>query len=961
MNSYHSFGVLEKDRERASDKTSDPLQLTRRSMRNLRFLPLLLCLVAVPAGSQGRTRARPVARAITSPQAQFGHNIGDDYFLANYTQMLDYWRKLDRESDRMRLVRIGTTAEGRPMWMAIVTSPENFKKLARYQEISRRLALAENLTDAQAHALAVEGKSVVWIDGGLHASEVLGAQQLIETAYELVSRSDPETLRFLRDDIILLVPANPDGQELVSNWYMRDADTLKRTTSRLPRLYHKYAGHDNNRDSYMASQPETQAMDSILFRAWYPQIMYNHHQTGPIGTVIFAPPFRDPFNYNFDPLVPMELDLVGAAMHSRFVAEGKPGATMRSGSSYSTWWNGGLRTTVYFHNMIGLLTEAIGNPTPMEIPLVPEKLLPKGDYPMPIQPQKWHFAQSIAYELTANRAVLDVASRYRETLLYNIYQMGRNSIERGSTDSWTVTPRKVAALTAAIPQDSARPQGGDAGGGGGGGGRAVTTSPADLATYTRIMRSPADRDPRGYIIPADQPDFLTATKFVNALIKTGIEIDRGTSAFTVDGKSYPAGSYVVKTAQAFRPHILDMFEPQDHPNDIPYPGGPPTPPYDNAGWTLAYQMGVQFDRILDGFSGPFTRVTGFARVPAPRVGPAAAGYAFSHSQNDAFYAVNRLLAHGDTVYTLRNALSINGRTYDVGTFYVPAKTSTRSFLARLAQEKGLQFDPFHTEVSPASLQRIRPARIALWDQYGGAITSGWARFILEQFDFPYEVVYPQTLDAGNLISKFDVLILPDGATFARSTARTPRINPEDIPPEYRDRLGAMTVAKTVPQLSEFLNAGGTIMAIGSATDLGTQLQLPIANALVDSAGRTLPRARFYVPGSILAMRVDTTAELAQGMRPTTDFYYDNAPAFRLLPAAEPRGIKRIVWIDNPSPLRSGWAWGQRYLSGVTEVLQAPVGKGMLVLFGPDPYFRSQPHGTFKLLFNGLLYRNDLGD
>src|SRR6478735_12469359 len=164
----------------------------------------------------------------------------------------------------------------------------------------------------------------------------------------------------------------------------------------------------------------------------------------------------------------------------------------------------------------------------MEIPLVPDKLLPRGDLPLPIQPQKWHFAQSIAYELTANRAVLDVASRYRETFLYNIYRMGRNSIERGSTDTWTTTPKRVAALQAAIPQDTARPQGGDAGGGGGG--RPTTTSPADFATYTRIMRNPADRDPRGYIIPADQPDFPTATKFVNALIKTGIQVDRATSA-----------------------------------------------------------------------------------------------------------------------------------------------------------------------------------------------------------------------------------------------------------------------------------------------------------------------------------------------------------------------------------------------------------------------------------------------
>src|ERR1700693_722555 len=190
-------------------------------MRRLIFLPFLFVVPAL----------LPAQSKITSPRTQFGHNIGDDYFLVNYSQMIDYWRKLDRESDRMKMVRIGTSAEGRPMWMAIITSPQNHKKLLRYQEISRRLALAENLTDAKAHSLAAEGKAVVWIDGGLHATEVLGAQQLIQTVYELVSRTDPETLRFLRDDIILCVPANPDGQDLVSNWYMREADTLKRSTS----------------------------------------------------------------------------------------------------------------------------------------------------------------------------------------------------------------------------------------------------------------------------------------------------------------------------------------------------------------------------------------------------------------------------------------------------------------------------------------------------------------------------------------------------------------------------------------------------------------------------------------------------------------------------------------------------------------------------------------------------------
>ena len=635
----------------------------------------------------------------------------------------------------------------------------------------------------------------------------------------------------------------------------------------------------------------------------------------------------------------------------------------------------------------------------------------------PIDPQPvWHFRQSVDYSVTANYAVLDYASRQRDELLFNIYRMGRNSIEKGSRDNWTTTPSDIAAVERTIAESGGAAQlAGEqtsadetaAGGRGGRGGRARAVGPAgtgavgnpvapfgngtDMKFFNTVLRDPAKRDPRGYIVPSNQPDFPTATKFINTLRHVGVTVMRATSPFTVNGKTYPTGSFVVKTAQAFRPHILDMFEPQDHPNDIPYPGGPPTPPYDNAGWTLAYQMGVQFDRILDPFSGPFTPIVGFAKPPRQHVGPAAAGYALSHSVNDAFAAVNRLLARGEEVYTLLRPISINGRTYDIGTFYIPAKPGTEAILSRLAGERGLTFDPFHTEVSSTSLKRLRPARIALWDQYGGSITGsrcGRTASVRTAAGSPDpraqsdrtiqlrrrdpkprhrpillgQVVYPQTLDAGNLISKFDVLILPDGVTFARPNARSaPRINPDDIPAEYRDRLGNLTVARTIPQLQEFLNAGGTILAIGSATDLGIQLQLPIANALVDSVGRPLPRTRFYVPGSILSMRVDTTAALAQGLRPVTDFYFDNAPAFRLLAAAESRGIKRIAWIDSPAPLRSGWAWGQRYLNGVTEVLQAPVGKGMLLLYGPDPYFRSQPHGTFKLLFNGLLYRNDLGD
>jgi hypothetical protein len=919
--------------------------------RTKRHIALAAATVLLAASAFAQTAA------VTSPKQHFGFNIGDDYQLATYTQFTAYWQKLDKESDRMKVVEIGKTAEGRPQLMAIITAPENFKKLDRYKEIAKRLALAEGLTDDQAHALAREGKGIVWIDGGLHATEVLGAHQLIETVYQLASRTDPETLRFLNDLVILAVHANPDGMELVSNWYMREQDPQKRSTAQLPRLYEKYAGHDNNRDFYMSNLPESTNMNRVMYLEWFPQIMYNHHQTGPAGTVMFAPPFRDPFNYNFDPIIPAELDLVGAAMATRFNVEGKPGVTSRKGSSYSTWWNGGLRTMAYFHNMIGLLTETIGNPTPITIPFLPSKQLPDASLHFPIEPQEWHFRQSIDYSLTANWAVLDIASRNRENFLYNIYQMGKNSIARGSKDTWTATPRRViAAQNAANAGRGGRGEGpaGDEPDPGGRG------APPEL--FQKMLRDPALRDARGFILPADQPDFPTATKFVNALLKTGVSVHRATAPFTAAGKHYPAGSYVVKAAQAFRPHVLDMFEPQDHPDDIPYPGGPPTRPYDNAGWTLAFQMGVKFDRILDGFDGPFEKLSGLQNVPPGKVAEATGAMVMSHASNNAFLAVNRLLAAGREVQWIQSGQ---------GSFYIPQAASFKAELQKIATDAGVSFEAAPADLNTSGAIKLRKLRIALADQYGGSMPSGWTRFIFEQFEFPYEVVYPKALDAGNLSAKYDVIVFPSGVGPAPAGGRgggggrggaggagVPDGRGASIPAEYQNTLGSYTPAQTVPALKKFLEDGGTILAVGrSAMSLAQLLELPIGNHLAerspDGSIRPLPVEKFYVPGSVLRVAVDNTAPIAHGVTNPVDVFFDNSPTFELGPDAPLKGVRAVAWFDTPAPLRSGWAYGQGYLNGGVAIVEASIGKGRLYMFGPEITFRGQPHGTFKFLMNGV--------
>jgi Zinc carboxypeptidase len=944
---------------------------------------VLILWAAAPLAAQTRksSAATPPAPRLTTPQQFFGFAVGADYQEIGYDKALEYWKKLASESDRLRLVDMGPTEEGRRQYMAIITSPANLKNLEHSKQISQKLARAEGLTDDEAHALAREGKAVVWIDGGLHASESVGFQQLVELIYQMASDTDPETMRLLNDDILLAVAANPDGSEFVADWYMREPDPSKRSDVGLPRLYNKYIGHDDNRDSYMSNMKETANMNRQLFIEWFPQIMYNHHQTGPAGGVIFMPPFRDPFNYNFDPLIPLEIEAVGTAMHERLVSEGKGGSEMRSGSNYSTWWDGGLRTTVYFHNMVGILTEIIGNPTPINIPLVPQKQLPTGDWPLPIAPttgdNKWHYRTSVDYEIENDRAILDYASRNREPLLYNIYVMGERSIQNGSEDHWTITPKSIEALNQAAAQQSGSTSAGGRGGRGGRGGAVlaggdmagggmVTAGPAQAPNdlYNTVLHSPADRDARVYIISSDQPDFPTATKFVNALLKNGIEVYRATAAFEASGKSYPAGSFVVRCAQAARPFVLDMFEPQHHPNDFRYPGGPPIPPYDIAGWTLAYQMGVDFDRLFDGVDGPFQKLP-YEVQPMPEATVSGAahptGYLISHQINNSFIEINRLLKAHCEVYWLKNPVEASGKTMGPGSIWVPASPASTPIVQQAAKELGVGAVGLTAAPSGETL-KLKPVRIALYDQYGGLMPAGWTRWLFEQYEFPFERVYPQTLDAGNLKDKFDVLVLTDGAFRAGGGGGRGgggfggNIATERIPEEYRGWVGRITAEKTVPQIKQFVEAGGTVVTIGSSTTMAAMLGVPLADYLTemgsDGKPHPLPGEKFYIPGSLMRVTIDNSVPLAYGMPATADVDFDSSPVYRIVPSAAVVADP-VAWFTGTQTLDSGWAWGQAYLDGGTAIAQSRVGRGLVIVLGPEVAFRGQPHGTFKFLFNGV--------
>jgi hypothetical protein len=1054
---------------------------------------VVLTIVVAPAGSHrfaaalfAQSDKAPVDAKITTPKQEWGHNLGDDYFLADYRQLVPYWKKLATQSPRIHIEDIGPTSMGKTMVMATVTSPENWKNIARYKQISRSLSLNEGpdgrpLTDDQARALAKEGKSVVWIDGGLHASEVLGAQQLMEMVYQMVARTDEETMRFLNDVIILFCPVNPDGQDLLADAYMKHGG------GGTPIQYNFYAGHDNNRDSFMNGLKETTNVSRVMYREWFPQIMYNHHQTGPQGSVMFAPPFRDPFNYNYHPGIAAATDLIGAIMQTRFIEEGKPGVVNTKGSSYSTWWNGGLRTTAYFHNQIGILTETIGNPTPISIPFEARFSIPEASWYWQIPPVaqgQWHFRQSIEYSITANRAVLDFASRYREVNLYRIYSMGRDEIKWGSEDHWTFTPHKsqkictafqaaqqagrgapAAAGAATAGQGAAGAGAGGAAGagagaggavqggrGGGGGGRGGGGGCNGLAFYD-ALRAPQYRDPRAFIMSADAPDFGAAVRFVNALFKSGVTIHQATASFVVGGKQYPANSLVVLSSQSFRPHVMDMFEPQDHPDDIPYAGAAPTRPYDNAGYTLAFQMGVQFDRVLDAPPAnlPLKKLTDFAKPPAgiirapgqllevappifsdanfPNATPSelnnaealyalltgrvssisapqgVAGYYFSHKATDSFIAVNRLLAAGEDVSWLFNG------PMGYGTFYVTGKASTRAAIGKVATDLGISFQSAATAPT-GTMSKLKKLRVGVVDRYGGSVAAGWTRLALENFEFPFEQVFPPMMEAAtNLRDKWDVLLcfdecFPSAGGGGRgggggAGGDTPPPSGGDTPPtaaaaaagagrqggggrgqggggqraanddrpaptpwedEYTRRRGSLTPA-IMDKVRQFVEQGGVLIAVGADTQQGpgtsnqaiSFFKLPLTNHLVKDDGTRIPGTDYYVPGSVLRIAVDPKHPLAHGYDGTADVFFDNGPVWKLnaAGAAGAPPVQVVGWFNSPEPLRSGWAWGQKYLDKGIQIVSADVGKGHVYVFGNDLMFRSQPLGSYKFLFNAM--------
>lgn len=838
---------------------------------------------------------------IPKPEDTYGFKVGADYKLAKYGQMLTYYNKLAASSDRIQMIEIGKSVMGKPIKLFIISSSENMKSVDKWQDISAKLARARIKSD-EAITLAKNGKTIVWIDGGMHATEAAHAQMTSELAYNLVSSETDEMKRIRENVVILLCPViNPDGVDIVADWYYKNLGTPYETTSP-PILYQKYVGHDNNRDWFMNNMPETRAATTILYNKWYPQIVHNHHQTSPAWARIFLPPFRSPVNPNIHPGVTTGVNLVGSAMANYFAMKKMPGVI--SGTSYSMWWNGGMRTVPYYHNQIGILTE-VGHRTPTprfydpdSIPKNVGKKPSNGTeifYPYPWKGGESHFRDAVDYMITASMGILDFAADRRESLLYNMYQMGLDAVEK--EEEGTVF---------------------------------------------------------AYVIPKRQWDAGEARNLVNILLQGGVEVHQASKKFKVGDTEYPAGSIIAYGSQAFRPFLEDLMEKQSYPDQFEYPGGPPLPPYDLAGWTLPMQMGIEVIKAMESFKAKTTALTYLTLEEGVITGTHSYGYLLSNKQNNSYTAFNLLQQAGAEISRLAASAQFDKEVYGPGSFLIKSTPAIDEKVLAITKELGLSFQGLDMDpgVSTSSISKIK---VGIYKSWRANMDEGWTRWVLEQHEFALDTLHDADV-RDNDLAGYAAIIVP-----SQSPGRI--LNGHRLGTMPQELTGGLGLEGTL-KLKQYVEQGGTLITLDAASDYAiAQFGLPVENVTANKSTR-----EFFIPGSLVRVRVDVENPLAYGVQPEIAASFSRSSAFkRMVKSQKGEGglektaapplppVKTVVSYADKDILMSGWAKGEdKYLKNKGAMMDVSLGNGHVILFGFKPQYRGQPRASYKLLFNAIL-------
>jgi hypothetical protein len=865
----------------------------------------------------------PAQQSITSPEAAFGFKPGADRKLADWNELTAYFKKLGTQSDRIRYEELGKTTEGRPFIAVTISSAGNLAHLDHYKEIQAKLADPRTTSPEEAKRLIAEGKNILIVTCNVHSTEIASSQSATEFAYQLATGDTPKIRSILQDVIIVLVPSlNPDGQQLVVDWYKKYLGTPYEGGSPVV-VWHHYVGHDDNRDWSSFTQVETRLAVEKVINPWHPQILYDIHQMGSNGPRIYLPPWVDPIDPNVDPILVESMNALGTETALEIGQTGKQGVLIHG--VYDFW--SPLRDYISLHNGLRVLTESasVNIATPINIPF---ERLDRGigydakvstwNFPDPWKGGEWHLHDIVEYQLDAFFSIANNAAQYRERYLTNFYQIGLRAVDRSS-------------------------------------------------------------GPYAYVIPAEQTDSAVTTRLINILRTGGVEVEKATADFEADGKHYGRGSYIVLLGQPYGNFAKTLLEVQDYPNIAEYPGGPLQRPYDVTAQTLPLLFGVTADAIKTKFAVASGNVD-VAKAAPGRFNKSStrSGYLISDKTNSSLYALFSLLAEGVRAYRL------TGKDSEAGTIYIPQQDGLNSRLSAIAGQFPIEIRAAASSPKSSALLVHLP-RIGLYQSWVASMDEGWTRWIFDQNAIPYTRLTDADIRKGDLNQRFDVILIPDnspgaitngrrgfgedsggGATAIRGSGNpgnrsdAPKVTKEgaatrpravaegdgsrepQVPPEFRGGLGSGGVAS----LHAFLEAGGTIVTLNKASEVYASND----SSQVQNALDGVDRRSFFIPGSILQVSVDTSNPIAFGSTPTVPIFYENGPAFKVSGDA-----KSIASFTTDKPLLSGWILGGQFLKGTSVIAEEPVGDGRIILFGFRPQYRAQSEVTYKFLFNALLY------
>ncbi len=843
-----------------------------------------------------------VAPAQTAPDKFLGHGVGADRKLADYSQIKAYFEKLDQESPKLQLFTIGESTLKKPMIMAVITSEENMARLDGYRQIVRRLRDPRALPVDEAKKLAKEGKVFVLITCSLHATEIAASQMSMEFAYKLVTGDTPfDTAKVLQDVVVLLVPSpNPDGNQMVVDWYRKYVGT-KYEGGSMPWLYHHYAGHDNNRDWFMFNLSETRAVTRVLYHDWLPQVHIDEHQMGSTGARLFVPPFMDPPVPNVQPLLWRGVNLCGASMSYDLQKNGFRGVV--HGRSYTGWWIGACDDTSWLHNVVGLLSEMasarVATPVYIEPNEIPQSYYEKRmEFIDPWPGGWWRLRDLVDYELTLSLSLVKTAYLHKEDFLFNFYQMYKNSVEKVDKNQ-----------------------------------------------------------PFAFVIPAAQHDYPTALRMIDVLMLGGVEVHQAKADFIAGGKFYPTGSFVVKMAQPYKPYAWALLERQKYPDLRQYPGGPPTPPYDNAGWTLPLQMGVTCDQVDEPFEAPLEMIQ---KAPLPPVeNPVtSSGYLVLDCRaNAAYSAAFALLKEKAEVYRSKDKVKGQGFEAAAGSFIVKNTPDVQKSLPVLIDKYRI---PVYELADAGAVPKSPLAfpRVALYQSWRGNMDEGWTRYVFDDLDVPYKTIHNDAFKGTkdkkvDLKSSFDVIVFADESADIiktgkpSATSEFTRYFMSNYPPEYEGGIEK----EGVEALKAFVEAGGILVTLNGASELALKdLDPPARNAL-----ERVERTRFFCPTSLLRIEVDNTVPIGYGMPVKAAAMFSDSLAIntRVPPAEWDRKV--VASYPESDVLLSGWLLGEDMIARKAAVVDTQYKKGHIIMIGFVCQHRAQSHGTYKFLLNALLY------